>query len=160
MLFSVPREASDALLWSIEAMDDATERINRIPASNLAGAFAAIGESVWWATIVDDTLKLTYQERTSGHFSSYPQIRRTLSTGCGQFGTGLAMKWISSRSSSRLLRGRTQAMGASPPGLGDLFDRRNAGTTVFMRHTNGAWLAKISGHRLVLPQGSSVKSPA
>jgi len=79
MLFSVPREAGDALLWSIKAMDDATERVNRIPASDLAAGFAAIGESVWWITIVDDTLRRTYRAEYKQAFKlTFPDPKDTL----------------------------------------------------------------------------------
>ena len=46
-----------ALEWSVTAMNDATDRINKIPATDLPRAFAAIGEAVWWITIVNDTLR-------------------------------------------------------------------------------------------------------
>ena len=47
--------AKVALDWSIQAMQRATNRLNQT--SNLSQAFAAIGESVWWITIVNDTVK-------------------------------------------------------------------------------------------------------
>jgi hypothetical protein len=43
--------------WSLQAMHDATDRVNKVPASDLARAFAAIGEAVWWITIVSDSLR-------------------------------------------------------------------------------------------------------
>ena len=46
-----------ALDWSIRAMNEATDRVNKIAASDLPSAFAAIGEAVWWITIVHDTLR-------------------------------------------------------------------------------------------------------
>src|SRR5260370_36412872 len=49
-----PRTALD---WSMRAMHDATDRGNKIPASDLPRAFAAIGEAVWWITIVSDSLR-------------------------------------------------------------------------------------------------------
>ena len=48
--------------WSVRAMHDATERVNRIIASDLARAFAAIGEAVWWITIINDTLRHRHRE--------------------------------------------------------------------------------------------------
>lgn len=48
-----------------QAMNDATDRINKIPATDLPRAFAAtlsaIGEAVWWITIVNDTLWHNYR---------------------------------------------------------------------------------------------------
>jgi hypothetical protein len=49
--------SSAALDWSVAAMNAATERVNRINAVGLAEAFAAIGEAVWWITVVDDNVR-------------------------------------------------------------------------------------------------------
>jgi hypothetical protein len=57
MTASEDYEPKTALDWSVRAMNDATDRINKIAASDLPGAFAAIGEAVWWITIVNDTLR-------------------------------------------------------------------------------------------------------
>jgi hypothetical protein len=38
-------------------MQDATDRVNKISASDPARAFAAIGEAVWWITVVRDSLR-------------------------------------------------------------------------------------------------------
>ena len=48
------------------AMNDATDRVNKIGASGLPRAYAAIGEAVWWITIVNDTLR-------HGHRDAYEQ---------------------------------------------------------------------------------------
>jgi hypothetical protein len=53
---SDPTTEVSALKWSISAMRDTTERLPRISAWNRPRAFAAIGEAVWWVTIVDATL--------------------------------------------------------------------------------------------------------
>lgn len=45
-----------ALDWSITAMCDATGRLPRVRAGDQPSALAAIGEAVWWVTIVDATL--------------------------------------------------------------------------------------------------------
>jgi hypothetical protein len=47
---------ASALVWSITAMGDATERLPRVRAWDRPRAFAVIGEAVWWITIVDATL--------------------------------------------------------------------------------------------------------
>lgn len=39
------------------AMEAATDRVNKIAASDLPRAFAAISEAVWWITIVSDSLR-------------------------------------------------------------------------------------------------------
>jgi hypothetical protein len=46
-----------ALDWSVMAMNDATDRVNKIAESNLPHTFAAIGEAVWWITIINDSLR-------------------------------------------------------------------------------------------------------
>ncbi len=48
--------AGSALDWSITAMRDATGRLLRARAPDLARALAVVGEAVWWVTIVDATL--------------------------------------------------------------------------------------------------------
>jgi hypothetical protein len=60
MFATTPVGASDALVWSIKAMDDAMNRANRVAASDLPAGFAAIGESVWWITTINDTLRRDY----------------------------------------------------------------------------------------------------
>ena len=47
---------ASALVWSITAMSDTTERLTRMRAWDRPRAFAVIGEAVWWVTIVDATL--------------------------------------------------------------------------------------------------------
>ncbi len=51
-----PAGEVSALLWSITAMSDATERLSRVRALDRPRAFAVIGEAVWWVTIVNATL--------------------------------------------------------------------------------------------------------
>jgi hypothetical protein len=51
-------------------MCDAADRVNRVSASDIRQAFAAIGETVWWVTIVNDTLRRNYQ-------ASYDLARRS-----------------------------------------------------------------------------------
>jgi hypothetical protein len=51
-----PAAGASALVWSITAMSDATDRLVRVRAWNRPRAFAVISEAVWWVTIVDATL--------------------------------------------------------------------------------------------------------
>jgi hypothetical protein len=51
------RASNTALDWSVAAMNAAADRVNRINAVGLAEAFAAIGEAVWWITVVDDNVR-------------------------------------------------------------------------------------------------------
>jgi hypothetical protein len=57
MTASAEYGSATALDWSLMAMNDATDRVNKVAASDLPRAFAAIGEAVWWITIVNDTLR-------------------------------------------------------------------------------------------------------
>jgi hypothetical protein len=41
-------------------MDAAAGRVNKVDASSTPEAFAAIGEAVWWITMVDDNLRARY----------------------------------------------------------------------------------------------------
>jgi hypothetical protein len=50
------KAGTSALRWSITAMSDTAQRLSRVAAWDQARAFAAIGEAVWWVTIVDATL--------------------------------------------------------------------------------------------------------
>ncbi|HET7246158.1 MAG TPA: hypothetical protein VFJ07_15105 [Streptosporangiaceae bacterium] len=50
------KAGTSALLWSITAMNDTTERLSLVTAWDRPRALAAIGEEVWWVTIVDATL--------------------------------------------------------------------------------------------------------
>ncbi len=51
-----------ALHWSMQAALAATDRVNRISSLDLPKAFAAIGEAVWWITIVNDSLKHSHKD--------------------------------------------------------------------------------------------------
>jgi hypothetical protein len=47
---------ASALQWAITAMGDTTDRLPQVGAWDQPRAFAAIGEAVWWVTMVDATL--------------------------------------------------------------------------------------------------------
>lgn len=47
---------ASALVWSVTAMTDATQRLSRVAAADQPRAFIVIGEAVWRVTIVDATL--------------------------------------------------------------------------------------------------------
>ena len=55
-----------ALGWSVEAMNAAADRVNKIPAAETGLAFAAFGEAVWWITVVNDALAKRYPEAYAG----------------------------------------------------------------------------------------------
>jgi anti-sigma B factor antagonist len=51
-----PAVEASALSWSIAAMSEATARLPAVKVWDQQRAFAAIGEAVWWITMVDATL--------------------------------------------------------------------------------------------------------
>jgi hypothetical protein len=70
------RTGTSALSWAITAMQDTTERLGRVRASDRAQAFAVIGEAVWWVTIVDATLVRYYPDDYDTALASLPDKRR------------------------------------------------------------------------------------
>ena len=57
-----PAVEPGALAWSMAAMSEATARLPAIRVWDQEQAFAAIGEAVWWITMVDATLVRHYLE--------------------------------------------------------------------------------------------------
>ncbi len=51
-----PAADASALAWSLTAMSDTARRLPRMKVWDRSGAVAAIGEAVWWITMVDATL--------------------------------------------------------------------------------------------------------
>jgi len=51
-----PAAAASALRWSVTAMGEVAGRLAEVAVWDRPRAFAAIGEAVWWVTIVDATL--------------------------------------------------------------------------------------------------------
>jgi len=51
-----PVAGASALLWSITAMSEASARLTQAATWDCDKAYAAIGEVVWWVTLVDATL--------------------------------------------------------------------------------------------------------
>jgi hypothetical protein len=51
-----PATGASALLWSLTAMSQTTRRLSRVPTADRHQVLAAIGEAVWWVTLVDATL--------------------------------------------------------------------------------------------------------
>jgi hypothetical protein len=72
-----PTDAS-ALLWSITAMSDTTDKLPRIRGLDRPRAFAVIGEAVWWVTIVDSTLVRYHPEAYDGALGARPPAERKL----------------------------------------------------------------------------------
>jgi anti-sigma B factor antagonist len=66
-----PAAEAGALTWSVAAMSEATARLRGVKASDRQQALAAIGEAVWWITMVDATLvrhyPVAYDSVLAGH---------------------------------------------------------------------------------------------
>jgi hypothetical protein len=71
----------NALDWSVTAMRDATERLATVGAWDRAQAFAVIGESVWWVTIVDATLMRYHSEAYESVMGTWAPAERGLIEG-------------------------------------------------------------------------------
>jgi hypothetical protein len=76
-----PAAGVSALRWSITAMSDATGRLPKLRAVNRPRALAAIGEAVWWVTIVDATLVRHHPEAYDAVMAGHSAPRRRLIEG-------------------------------------------------------------------------------
>lgn len=83
-----------ALGWSVEAMNAAADRVNKIPAAETGLAFAAFGEAVWWITVVNDALAKRYPEAYAAARGFRPHGSKRPSLGCAPSDTGSPTRWI------------------------------------------------------------------
>jgi anti-anti-sigma factor len=61
-----PAVQASALAWSVTAMSEATGRLAGVRAQDRPRALAAVGEAVWWVTMVDGTLVRHHREVYDG----------------------------------------------------------------------------------------------
>ncbi len=78
-----PQAGESALLWSVTAMSEATERLGGVRAGGRLRTIAVIREAVWWVTIVDARLvrhhTLAYDEVMAGQTpAERPLVEGTL----------------------------------------------------------------------------------
>ena len=71
-----PTSEVSALDWALTAMRDTTERLRRGRTADRPRAFAAIGEAVWWTTIVDATLVRHHPDAYDRALASYSAGQR------------------------------------------------------------------------------------
>jgi len=76
-----PQTQETALLWSIIAMRETTERLGKVRARDRPQAFAVIGEAVWWVTIVDATLVRYHPEAYDRALAGLPTAQRLVTEG-------------------------------------------------------------------------------
>jgi hypothetical protein len=76
-----PLAESSALLWSVTAMSEATARLPQAGIWDRARAYAAVGEAVWWVTLVDATLVRHHAEVYDAVLAGQPAPQRQLIEG-------------------------------------------------------------------------------
>ena len=76
-----PAAGASALQWSITAMSETAERLPGVGVWDRGRAFAAIGEAVWWITIVDATLVRHHLAAYDGVMTSQTVAERRLIEG-------------------------------------------------------------------------------
>ena len=76
-----PAAGASALQWSITAMSETAERLPGVGVWDRGRAFAALGEAVWWITIVDATLVRHHPAAYDGVMASQAVAERRLIEG-------------------------------------------------------------------------------
>ena len=73
-----PAAGASALVWSITAMSDTTDRLTRVRAADQPRAFMVISEAVWWVTMVDATLVRHHPDAYDGVLAGQSPTERQL----------------------------------------------------------------------------------
>jgi hypothetical protein len=73
-----PAAGASALVWSITAMSDTTDRLTRVRAADRPRAFMVISEAVWWVTMVDATLVRHHPDAYDGVMAGQNPAQRQL----------------------------------------------------------------------------------
>jgi hypothetical protein len=73
-----PAAGASALVWSITAMSDTTDRLTRVRAADRPRAFTVISEAVWWVTMVDATLVRHHPDAYDGVLAGQSPTERQL----------------------------------------------------------------------------------
>ena len=73
--------AASALVWSVTAMADATQRLSRVAAADRPRGFIVVGEAVWRITIVDATLVRHHPAAYDSVMASHAPAQRELVEG-------------------------------------------------------------------------------
>ena len=73
--------AASALVWSVTAMADATQRLSRVAAADQPRGFTVVSEAVWRITIVDATLVRHHPAAYDGAMATRPPAQRELVEG-------------------------------------------------------------------------------
>ncbi len=102
-----------ALQWSITAMNDSTDRLFRLIAWDGPRAVAAIGEAVWWVTIVDATLVRHHLDAYDGAMASQAPAARQLTEE-----TLAGLRFVRNRIGDEADLAEFIDLGETSPGLG------------------------------------------
>ena len=73
-----PLAEASALLWSMTAMSEATARLPQAGIWDRIRAYAAVGEAVWWVTLVDATMVRHHAETYDAVLAGQSAARRQL----------------------------------------------------------------------------------
>jgi len=70
-----------ALEWSLDGMHDVIERLAVHQPADAAAAFEAVGEAVWWVTIIDARLIRQYMDLYDAILAAHPQAQHPVIEG-------------------------------------------------------------------------------
>ena len=76
-----PAQEASPLTWSIAAMSEVTARLPAMRGWDKPQALAAIGEAVWWITMIDATLARHHPTACGAVLAAYPHAERPLING-------------------------------------------------------------------------------
>jgi hypothetical protein len=76
--FDDPAAEVAALRWSVTAMSEAVGLLSRAPAWDRTSAFVAIGEAVWWVTMIDARLNRHHAGPYDAVLADEPRAERRL----------------------------------------------------------------------------------
>lgn len=116
-----PAVQASSLAWSLTAMSEATGRLPAVKVWDHSQAFAAIGEAVWWITMVDATLVRHHPRLYDAVMAAMAPAERA-SVEQTLAGLRFVRNWL-----------------ARGGGLGEVIDTSRAGSTASRRITGWRW---------------------
>jgi hypothetical protein len=108
------KAGASALVWSVTAMSDTTERLSRVRAADRPRAFTVIGEAVWWVTMVDATLVRHHPDVYDAVMARQPPAERRLIEG-----TLAGLRFVRNRIGDEADLGEFIEPGVPGPGAGE-----------------------------------------
>jgi hypothetical protein len=132
-----PLAESSALLWAITAMSEATARLPQAGIWDRSRAYAAVGEAVWWVTLVDATMVRHHAEVYEAVLAGQSAAQRKLIEG-----TLAGLRFVRNRTGADV--GFADFIHAAAPGPG-AGNGRITGWRVEAGAAAGAGLASAAG---------------